>query len=525
MFRVEKVNAIRDLFCMKVSDSCPKVLPHDALYPKVNRENVSIGKQNMSSLRSSSSPPPIAASRAIRSYAEAEAFLLSQVSYEVKPPPMRTDEEGWHLEAFRRLLERLGNPQQAVPVIHVAGTKGKGSTTRLLVSLLRAAGWRRVGSFTSPHIDEFRERIAVDNEAIPPQAFTEALEAVRSFLPETGQGEGFRTTFEILTAMAFWHFRHTGCDAVVLETGLGGRLDTTNVVTARVALVTTIGFDHQKVLGETLRAIAGEKAGIVKPGTGQALVGFQLPRRRRLVEAVVEEQARKVGVPVRFVGREPNPIIRATPQPWGFDLDLDYRGHPLPGIHFPVLGRHQLGNLQGVLAALDAFARLEGKDFDPETLRQGLENVQIPGRLERIGKNPDILVDGAHCPASAGAASKALAEHFPERPVVLMLGVLGDKNVREMLQAFARGPARVVQCVTWTPTSPRALDGGDLAQMARKFLAEAQACGSAEEAATRALETARKCGKDALVLATGSFYGIGPARRAFKSLSGHANSN
>ncbi len=470
----------------------------------------------MSSLRSSSCSPAITAPSTIRSYAKAETFLLSQVNYEVKPPPMRTDEEGWHLEAFRRLLDRLGNPQQAVPVIHVAGTKGKGSTTRLLVSLLRAAGWQRVGSFTSPHIDEFRERIAVDNEAISPQAFIEALEAVRLVLTEDSKLEGFRTTFEILTAMAFWHFRHTGCDAVVLETGLGGRLDTTNVVTARVAMITTIGFDHQKVLGETLRAIAGEKAGIVKPGTGQALVGFQLPRRRRLVEAVVEEQARKTGVPVRFVGQEPNPIVRATTQTWGFDLDLDYRGHRLSGIHFPVLGHHQLGNLQGVLGALDAFARLERREFEPEALRQGLENVRIPGRLEVIGTKPDVLVDGAHCPASANAASSALAEHFPGRPVILMLGVLGDKNVREMLQAFAHGPARVARCVTWTPTSPRALDGRDLAQMAQKFLGEAQACGSAEEAAAHALKAVRQCGENALVLATGSFYGIGPAQRAFK---------
>jgi len=472
----------------------------------------------MSSARSSSSSTS-AHSKTLPAYAGAEAFLLGQVNYEVKPPPMKTDEEGWHLEAFRRLLECLGNPEQTLPVIHVAGTKGKGSTTRLLVSLLRAAGWKRVGSFTSPHIDEFRERIAVDNEAISPQAFVEALEAVRSVLTENSAGEGFRTTFETLTAMAFWHFHRIGCDAVVLETGLGGRLDTTNVVTARVALVTTIGFDHQKVLGGTLRAIAGEKAGIVKPGTGQALVGFQLPRRRRLVETVVEEQARKTGVPVRFVGRESNPIVRAATHPWGFDLDLDYRGHRLCGVRFPILGQHQLGNLQGVLGALDAFARLEGKDFDPETLRPGLESIQIPGRLERIGTEPDILVDGAHCPASAGAASQALADHFPGRPVVLMLGVLGDKNVRSMLKAFAQGPARIVRCFTWTPPSPRALEGAVLAEWAGKYLGQTRACETAEEAATLALEACRQSGENTLVLATGSIYGIGPARRAFETLA------
>ncbi len=475
----------------------------------------------MSSLKSS--PTSLSTLPPIRTYCEAEAFLLGQVNYEVKPPPMRNDEEGWHLEAFRRLLERLGNPQQNLSVIHVAGTKGKGSTTRLLAGMLRAAGWRRVGSFTSPHIDEFRERIAVDNEPIAPGAFVEALEAVRSVLTENSPGEGFRTTFEILTAMAFWHFRRIGCEAVVLETGLGGRLDTTNVVTARVALITTLGFDHQKVLGGTLRAIAGEKAGIVKPGTGQALVGSQLPRRRRLVESVVEAQAHKAGVPVRFVEQEPNPIVRAILQPEGFDLDLHYRERRLTGLRFPILGRHQLGNLRGVLGALDAFARLEGRTFNPETLRSGLEGIRIPGRLEPISTDPDILVDGAHCPASASAASNALAEHFPGRPLVLILGVLGDKNVRAMLRAFAQGPARVVQCLTWTPPSPRALDSSLLAEWARSYLGSAQACKTVEEAVARALETLDAWGQDSekspLVLATGSIYGIGPVRRAFETRS------
>ncbi|MFW6304020.1 MAG: bifunctional folylpolyglutamate synthase/dihydrofolate synthase, partial [Candidatus Sumerlaeota bacterium] len=194
-----------------------------------------------------------------KAYRQAVDDLLGLVNYEVKPPPMRFDTQGWHLEAFGRLLERLGKPQSAFPIIHVAGTKGKGSVTRMTAALLKAGGLGKVGIFTSPHIHSFRERIAINGRPISKGDFAGIFDKVRA--TQSGDNsEGFRTTFETLTAMALVYFKEQQCDAVVLETGLGGRLDATNVPCSEIAVITSIGYDHQKVLGDTLREIAGEKA-------------------------------------------------------------------------------------------------------------------------------------------------------------------------------------------------------------------------------------------------------------------------
>jgi dihydrofolate synthase/folylpolyglutamate synthase len=520
-------------------------------------------------------------------YIQAEEFLLSLVNYEKQPPPMCADTEGWHLREFSRMLTGMGHPERAFPILHVAGTKGKGSTTRFLSTLLMAQGYKRVGSFTSPHIEWFRERIALNNQPVSEAAFVDALEAARAVLPQH-PSEGFRTTFEVLTAMALDFFRRERCEAVVLETGLGGRLDCTNVATARLALITAIGFDHQKVLGKTLGQIVREKAGIIKPGTGVALVGPQPLGRMRVVGRVAREQAAAAGVPLEIYDARRDPIRRAEASERGFELDvvvgisspraLAPRGKApsvlsplssvlspqssalstqssvlspqssvlspqssalstqssvlspqssvlspqssalstqhsalLRGVVFPMLGRHQLDNLRAALMALEAFARLEGRAVDPKGVRRGIEACGVPGRLEVVRWEPPVLLDGAHCPLSARAAGQACAEHFPGRDMILVLGMMADKKIEAILSNLRRfgGAAQVF---AYTAPSPRACGEEKLAKLARRHFPWVETCGTMEKALEHAL-AAQSRRPGALVLCTGTFYGIAQARR------------
>ena len=443
-------------------------------------------------------------------YIQAEEFLLSLVNYEKQPPPMCADTEGWHLREFSRMLAGMGHPERAFPILHVAGTKGKGSTTRFLSTLLMAQGYKRVGSFTSPHIEWFRERIALNNQPVSEAAFVDALEAARAVLPQH-PGEGFRTTFEVLTAMALDSFRRERCDAVALETGMGGRLDCTNVAVARLALITAIGFDHQKVLGKTLGQIAREKAGIIKPGTGVALVGPQPLGRMRLVGRVAREQAAAAGVPLEIYDARRDPIRRVQASQHGFELDVAVGGKVLRRVPFPMLGSHQLDNLRAALMALEAFARLEGRAVDPKGVRRGIEACRVPGRLEVARWESPVLLDGAHCPLSARAAAQACAEHFPGRDMILVLGMMADKKIEAILSNLRRfgGAAQVF---AYTAPSPRACPEETLARLARRHFPWVEKCGTMEKALEHAL-AAQSRRPGALVLCTGTFYGIAQARR------------
>jgi len=457
----------------------------------------------------SCSPTPVA-----EAYRQAESFLMGLVNYEKQPPPMCGDTEGWHLEQFRQLLHRLGDPHlrdgRPAPIIHIAGTKGKGSTTRILSALLTACGWKNVGSFTSPHIAWFRERIAIDGEAISEDEFVRALDTVRRAAPPE-KGEGFRTTFETLTAMALEVFRDRGSEAIVLETGMGGRLDSTNVPTSRVAVITTIGYDHQKVLGQTLDRIAWEKAGIIKPGTDMAILGIQVPRRNAIVRKVVQEQAARAGVPLRIYSRRHNPFWEMETVTGGFFFDLRFQKHFIENVLFPVLGQHQFANLRVALEALDAFAELQGRKIDPEGIRKGLGAVTSPGRMELVRSDLPALVDAAHCPLSAKAAIETLEEHFPGRPVILTLGLLEDKKIAAIVSALAKHPD-IRLLLAHTPPSPRACLSRRLVKLAQGLFPRIEDAGDIEAALDRALAVQKET-PDAVILSTGSFYTIDRATK------------
>jgi len=308
------------------------------------------------------------------------------------------------LERIRTVLKALGDPQYAFRVVHVAGTNGKGSTCAMIEAGLRTAGIR-TGLFTSPHLIEPTERIQVAGLAVTPEQFRQAFEVVHSVAQQC-ELDCHPTYFETVTAMAFWLFRELRVETAVVEVGLGGRLDSTNVVAPAVTVITPIDFDHEVYLGHTLEAIAGEKAGILKPG-----VPAVFARQRPEAEAVLMARAEDLDVPV----------IRAE-QFCIKDLEIDARGSKFSGLVCPLAGEHQVQNAVTAAQTLIVLG----------VLPQGIAEARWPGRLEHVAPNPDVILDGAHNPAGARALERYLKRFYPDRRVWLVFGAMRDKAVDEV---------------------------------------------------------------------------------------------
>ncbi|HET9552150.1 MAG TPA: Mur ligase family protein, partial [Anaeromyxobacteraceae bacterium] len=323
------------------------------------------------------------------------------------------------LERVERAVEALGHPERAAPVLHVAGTNGKGSTCAMAAAALRAAGLR-VGLYTSPHLEAFNERIQVDGRPIADADLADAAEAVRRACPwhEAGAPEERLTYFEFATLAAFVHLARARVDAAVVEVGLGGRLDATNVVAPAVTAVARIGLDHTQLLGDTVEAVAREKAGIFKRGV-PAVVHAHQPAG--VIEVLAAEAAR-AGAP-----------LQVAPAAWDGPVALP--------------GPHQLGNAGLAAAALRAL-RGAGLPVGEEAVAAGIAGASWPGRLEAIG---GVLLDGAHNPDGAAALAAALAALHPGRPAELVFGVLGDKDHRGMLAALAPVARRLHLVAPATP--------------------------------------------------------------------------
>jgi dihydrofolate synthase / folylpolyglutamate synthase len=308
------------------------------------------------------------------------------------------------LDRIRAVLAALGDPQRAYRVVHVAGTNGKGSTCAMIEAGLRAAGIR-TGLFTSPHLIEPTERIRIDGVPVTPEQFQKAFDVVHN-CAERLELDCHPTYFETVTAMAFWLFRELGVETAVIETGLGGRLDATNVVQPALTVITPIDFDHEAYLGHTLEAIAGEKAGILKPG-----VPAVFARQRPEASAVLKARAAELGVTVK---RAEDFEIR--------DLQIDSRGSRFSGIVCPLAGEHQIDNAVAAALSLQALGIASG----------GIAATQWPGRLEYVAPNPDILLDGAHNPAGARALARYIERFFPGRRIWMIYGAMRDKAVEEV---------------------------------------------------------------------------------------------
>jgi dihydrofolate synthase/folylpolyglutamate synthase len=388
----------------------------------------------------------------------------------LKPLAMR-----FGLERMERALEAIGHPERTLRVLHVAGTNGKGSTCSMSAEALRLAG-HRVGLYTSPHLVRFHERIQVDGLPIGDPVLGDRIAEVRRACPwHDGGDEAERLTyFEFATLLALLHFAREGVDAAVLEVGLGGRFDATNAVTPAVTAVSRIGLDHVQLLGDTLAAIAREKAGIFKPGVPAVVAHAQPPEA---MEALREEALRR-GAPFQV----------AAPS-WDGPVALR--------------GPHQRGNAALAAAAL-RLLDAAGVRVGEESIARGIAGARWPGRLEEVG---GVLLDGAHNPDGALALAEALEAVYPGRPVDLVFGVLADKDHRGILRALA--PAvRSLHLVP--PDSPRARDPATYRDLAASMCAAVHVHARCSEA----LACARREARDgAVVCVAGSLYLVGEARR------------
>lgn len=423
------------------------------------------------------------------------------------------------LERIRELLERLGRPQDRLKFVHVAGTNGKGSICAYLASILSAAG-HRTGMFTSPYIERFEERIRVDGAMISPDELRDVTLAVREHAEAMAEETGDHPTeFELMTAVALEHFARCGCDIVVLEVGLGGRLDSTNVIDAPEAcVIARIGLDHTALLGNTLAAIAGEKAGIVKEGS--AVVSWpQEPEAMAVIEHAAAEHGCELRVP-DFAQLEEGAIRWED----GASPFRSFSYKEWADLRTGILGSYQPQNATVALEVVDVL-RGRGWHIPDEAVRAGVAQTRWPGRFEIVegGSSPDgfaIVVDGGHNPQGARALADSLAEVFPGCKPVFVIGVLEDKDYPRMLEdVLPLGSAFV--CVT--PDNPRALPAHKLARAIRWTGQDLLGCSACvnpvvardfEDAIRRARELADP---DGLICAFGSLYSVAALKEAVRA--------
>jgi dihydrofolate synthase / folylpolyglutamate synthase len=362
----------------------------------------------------------------------------------------------WKLERMAALMHALGDPQLAYPVIHIAGTNGKTSTARMIDALLRTLELR-TGRYTSPHLESITERISLDGEPISPEAFVETYDQVAPFFDLVDARSDVRLSFfEAMTGMGFAAFAEAPVDVAVVEVGMGGRLDATNIVPAPVAVITPIDLDHTAHLGDTIAAIAAEKAGIIKPE--QTVI---MALQSADAAEVLIRKASEVGATIAREGREFGVISRENAV-GGQLISLQGLHGRYDGIFLPLFGRYQASNAACALAAVEAFAGQSGA-FDAKLVAAAFAGVRSPGRLEVVRTSPTIIIDATHNPAGARATVEALAESFAFRRLVGVVAALADKDVRGMLEVFEPFLAHVVATQS---TSHRAMPADDLAAIA-----------------------------------------------------------
>ncbi len=438
-------------------------------------------------------------------YSDALRYLYGLPSWqywvtdrEVVPP---------NLNRFRTLLRRLGSPHRAFASVHVAGTKGKGSTSAMIASILTQAGYR-TGLYTSPHLHTFRERIQVNGEMIPEEEVAELVDWIRPTLAHTPG-----TTFEAITAIAFEYFRRRGVQIAVLEVGLGGRFDATNVVHPLVSVITSIGMDHTNVLGNTLEQIAAEKAGIIKRGVPVVFAPQKEPAAAVLAERARERRARQVWVGWHWRCYPEGHSSQG--QHFGALAAYGRRGEwpvLIPNLFIPLIGRHQLGNATAAIAAI-AEAGARGFPVPEAALRQGLAEVRWPARLEVMQSSPWLIVDSAHTVESVDAALETVQETLGCPPDVAIFGASADKDVAGMLRQMP--PA--TRLVFARAAHERAMDVAELQGIAQSLGRDSMSIPSPRRALAWALS---QVGADGIVLALGSIFLAAEVREAWLELTG-----
>lgn len=436
-------------------------------------------------------------------YADALAFWYGRINYEQREP----QPGDLRLDRMRKLLRRLGDPHERLRVLHVAGSKGKGSTAAMLDAVLRAAGYR-VGLFTSPHLCDVRERFQVDGQAISKEELTTLLYEVRDAVIQAPVLQA--TFFELATAVGLLHFVRRRVDCAVLEVGLGGRFDSTNVCRPLVALLTSISFDHTRQLGNRLASIAFEKAGIIKPGR-PALSGATAPEAREVIEQVCRQRKaplRQIDVDYRF-SYEPGHVTAEHTQRPRVQVFTDRRAWPTMELN--LLGRHQAANAALVVACVEQL-RAGGWSIDDRAVATGLAQVAWPARLEVLNRRPMIVLDCAHNVASADALVETLISSFRSKQRWLVFAVSDDKDVAGMLRILA--PHFAHAFLTRYTNNPRCAPPEKVADLLRQ---ESQLSYSVHASVCEAWKAARsRTGPEDLLCITGSVFLAGELRPLLK---------
>lgn len=453
----------------------------------------------------------------LRALAEVEAELDQRWS-EVKIDPTLTRME--------LLMDLLGNPERSFPAIHVAGTNGKTSTVRMIEALMRAFH-RRTGRTTSPHLQLATERIAIDGQPLHPRDYVRTWREIQPYV-EMADAESEKeggpklSKFEVLTAMSYAAFADAPVDVAVVEVGMGGLWDATNVINADVAVITPIGLDHTDYLGSTVEEVASEKAGIIKPRwdlddlltppDNVAIVADQDPAAM----TVILEQAVRADAAVARAGSEFG-VVSSTIAVGGQQLTLQGLGGDYTDIFLPLSGEHQANNAAVALAAVEAFFGAgSGRMLDIDTVREGFASVESPGRLERVRATPTVFIDAAHNPHGARALGRALQRDFSFNRLIGVVGVLSDKDYVGVLTELEPVFGEIVCTQT---RSPRALDAYELAEHAREIFGEervhvADTLPSAVELAVELAEEGEMVSGNGVVI-TGSVVTAGEARTLF----------
>lgn len=453
--------------------------------------------------------PPVKATE-IDNYTLALRYLNERVNFE-RTNPTRLPPEAFKLDRMRALLEELGNPHKSVACVHIAGSKGKGSTVEMTVACLSACGYA-VGVFTSPHLVDIRERIRINSELISYPSFAKVCQRVALAGQSITKNHGEPTFFEMITAMALCHFAEQAVDVAVIEVGLGGRLDATNCIEPVVTAITAIQLEHTQILGDTVEKIAAEKAGIFKHGV-PALTVPQTPG----VMQVFREHAERAGATLEILGT---------------DIDFSFRFESSPELgpharvvlttprsnfeHLPVplKGEHQAQNCGLALAIVDKL-RARGFETPERKVAEGLTRTPNHGRMEMAWHRPRILLDGAHTPDSISNLVKAIGAHIKYDSMIAIFGCAADKDVKAMLQKMAMGADKII--FTKASGTGRAMDPRELhrkyADVGHKM---SQVARNLPEALALAVKAA---GRDDLIVVTGSFYLVGEAKKHLQDLA------
>jgi dihydrofolate synthase/folylpolyglutamate synthase len=443
----------------------------------------------------------------IGSFSSAVAYLLDQTDHE-RMRVVQYDDSTFKLDRMRLLLQALGDPQDKVSLVHVAGTVGKGSTVAMLSAMLRGNGYT-VGEYTSPHLTDIRERIVVNGEMISEESFTEFLKEV---VAAAKKEKVTPTFFELITAVAFKQFAEQAIDIAIIETGLGGRLDSTNVITPLISLITKIDLDHTNILGNTVEEIAKEKAGIFKSS-----VPAISAQQTEAVSEVLKECAEASRTEVRIISNDIEFSAR-------FGGGIDGKQHTricvitedsqYMHIPVPLNGEHQATNCALAISAIDQLKKF-GYEFDDLTLYNALSETKIEGRMETVWERPKIIVDGAHNPTALQTLIKSIGAHIPYDSMVCVFGCCQDKDVNEMLLKISLGADKII--FTKAQSNPRAAEPKILQ---RQFAEISGKMTQIADTLPEALEiAAQAASRDDLICVTGSFYLVGETKKHLKALA------